>query len=102
MKWWRFNQKEEPNDGDYLEAHRWTHVVPGDVVQSQGTIALPVDDVPAWDNPEVKMYRLVNSPVLVVSRQPDVPYSKAHTFVCLSRHGLLAVIIHPETNEKFQ
>jgi len=98
MKWWRFNQ-EERKEGERLsyEFMRWTNVMPGDVVQSRGTLAWRLEDLKERYNEKTRHYRLQSAPVLVLSRIPGIPgedvdKSEYVTFLCLTRHGLLAVI----------
>ena len=71
--------------------------MPGDVVQSKGTIAYKIDDFYFRDDPQVKFYRLHKSPVLVLARINGIPGEVGApegrvTFVCLSRHGIIIVV----------
>ena len=97
MKWHRYNQDDDPNKFDF-ESQRWSTVLPGDVVQSRGTIAYKLRDFPGR-NSETKILRLHSSPVLVISRHNGVPDEADMddwlTFVCLSRHGLIVVLTCP-------
>ncbi len=100
VTWWRFGQDEKPD----MEIWRWTDVMPGDIVQSRGTIAYKHRD---WENrldEETKVVRLHSAPVLILARIPGIPGPDGEgpesghvTFVCLSRHGLLILTQTPGT-----
>jgi hypothetical protein len=103
MRWHRFNQEEDRRKNDDpidWEIVRWTSVMPGDVVQSRGTRAWRLEDLYDRHVKGTKIYTLHSSPVLVLSRIPGIPGEEHDadfeeeyvTFVCLSRHGLIAVI----------
>ena len=90
--WHRFGQDDRLD----METWRWTHVVPGDVVQSRGTCAYRLRDFASRDE-NTRILVLKEAPILVLSRQSGVPDESdpgALTFVCLSRHGLIVVVTH--------
>jgi len=91
--WWRFNQ--EPDGKVDPEAFHWTHVKPGDVVQSRGTNAFRQRDF-VGRTMDTKVLTLARSPVLVLSRHEGIPGEESPgdtvTFTCLSRHGIIIVL----------
>lgn len=98
MKWHRFNLDEEKEEIDW-ECWRWTDVMPGDVVQSKGTMAWKREDFLHRHEEGTRYIRLAgNSPLLVLSRIAGVPgedksLKKTHvTFTCLCRYGLVIVL----------
>lgn len=87
------NNLATDND-NWRETQRWEKVMPGDVVQSHGTVAKLLKDMYV-KNEKVKVLTLAQSPVFVLSRHVGVPGETDDpdllTFVCLSRHGLIVV-----------
>lgn len=85
------------------EAHLWTNVLPGDVVQSYGTLAYRLHQFTGRDE-HTDVYMLHSAPILVLSRSPGVPgedpvgadHDHRTTYTCLSRHGLIVVLQYKE------
>ena len=99
-RWHRFAQDRGP-DGSFvpdIEVTRWSDVLPGDIVQSNGTHAYRLEDFYGRDY-DTRTLVLRHRPVLVLARIPgiidDPGAPRDHnyvTFVCLSRHGLIVVV----------
>ena len=96
--WWRFGQDGKPD----MEAWKWTHVMPGDVVQSRGTVAYRHRDWENRNDEKTHVVQLHSAPMLVLSRIPGIPGPDGEgpesghvTFVVLSRHGLLILVQSP-------
>jgi hypothetical protein len=85
-----------------MEAWKWTHVMPGDMVQSRGTVAYKHRNWELRNLDDTKIVRLHSAPVLVLARIPGIPGPDGEgpesghvTFVCLSRHGILILTQSP-------
>lgn len=97
MQWHAFNVDDNKKEIDY-EGFRWTNVMPGDIVQSKGSIGYKREDIYRRYDPGVKIYKLKYAPMLVLSRIPGIPGEESElekafvTFTLLTRHGILCVI----------
>jgi len=96
--WHRYGQDGKAD----LRAWEWTDVLPGDVVQSRGTIAYKMRDFVGRDD-KTKVLYLHSHPVLVLSRNRGIPGEEPPgeyvTFTCLSRHGLIVVVLPEKKDE---
>ena len=71
VTWHRFNQDKDVEKIDE-ECWRWTSVMPGDVVQSNGTFAYKRRDFIGRDE-NTKGLILRSVPILVLSRHEGIP-----------------------------
>lgn len=98
MAWHRFNQVDDHLAQVDLEVHRWENVMPGDIVQSNGTIGHTIEDFPYRNTSNVQFTKFFSSPMLVIARipgipgEPDVDNDEVVTFVVLTRHGFRIIL----------
>lgn len=98
-----------------LDVWSWQHVMPGDTVVSQGSLAFFARDY-LTRNEDTKVLKLALAPILCLARVPGTisPSTDKHwndmeghhdsliTFVVLSRHGVLVVVQHDVAKLRLQ
>jgi hypothetical protein len=81
---------------DDREAWLWSKVMPGDMVQTWGTLAYKHRDFIGRDK-DTEVLSLRGSPILCLSRHEGIPGEEEpgehRTFVCLSRHGIVLIVL---------
>lgn len=78
------------------ESWLWSKVLPGDMVQTWGTLAYKQRNFVGRTD-DTKVLSLRGSPILVLSRNEGIPGEEEpgqhRTFVCLSRHGIIVIVL---------